>query len=344
MPNPAFGTCTDDVARALAVDLAHAEVLGWGTVAESAWRSMRYLDEAFDPVAGRFRNFRDAEGAWDPAPPSEDSQGRALLALGTAAATRLDPSLRDRARALFAAGLARGRDLGALRAVASATLGCVAAIDGLQREDPLLGEAEAALGHLAGPLLVASEAASGDATWRWPEPVLTYENGLLPQAMIAAGRQLGIPELRRAGLRILDWLIEAQTAADGTFSPIGNRGWWKRAGPRSRFDQQPIEAASTILACHVAWSATLDPRYRAAAERAYAWFLGYNDSGVRVAVPRKGACHDGLEASGVNANQGAESTLMWLIALERMRAFRQGPAAAPRDRTWSRPALLAAAR
>jgi hypothetical protein len=127
-----------------------------------------------------------------------------------------------------------------------------------------------------------------------------------------------------AGLRALDWLIASQTAPAGHLSPVGN-GWWPRGGVRSRFDQQPIEAASLLLAARAAFEATGRARYRDAAEQAYGWFLGANDRGVPVAAPDRGACFDGLTPGGVNANQGAESTLAWLMALEHVRHSRAIP-------------------
>jgi hypothetical protein len=131
---------------------------------------------------------------------------------------------------------------------------------------------------------------------------------------------------------VLDWLIELQTTPRGTFSPIGNRGWLPRDGARARYDQQPIEATTLLLAASAALAATGRPRYRTAMEMAYAWFLGANDLGVPVAVPERGACFDGLTPGGVNENQGAESTLMWLVALEEIRMARRSARAAAPDR------------
>jgi hypothetical protein len=157
--------------------------------------------------------------------------------------------------------------------------------------------------------------------WPWPEPVLTYENGLPVRALIAAGHHLGEASLVTTGLRTLAWLVASQTAADGTLSFVGN-GWWPKDGPRSQFDQQPIEATSLLVAAEEAFAATADPRWLDTIERAYGWFLGENDLAAAVAIPETGACHDGLTPHGVNANQGAESTLMWLTALEHVRAVR----------------------
>ena len=140
------------------------------------------------------------------------------------------------------------------------------------------------------------------------------------QALIVGGRHLDSPQVLDDGLRVLDWLIIEQTRASH-HSPIGN-GWWVRGGEKSHFDQQPIEVTALLLAAHAAYIVTGADRYRAAMERAYGWFLGQNDVGVSVAVPERGACYDGVTPRGVNRNQGAESTLMWLIASEHTRAIR----------------------
>src|SRR4051794_13158785 len=126
--DPGHGMCTDDVSRALLVDLVHAEELGWPRVRTSAWRALEFLAGAWQPDEGRFRNFRGADAMWADAPPSEDSQGRAMLALGTAAATDFEPAFRARAAELFAAALPGIARLRALRAIASVALGCAAAL------------------------------------------------------------------------------------------------------------------------------------------------------------------------------------------------------------------------
>jgi hypothetical protein len=158
--------------------------------------------------------------------------------------------------------------------------------------------------------------------------VLTYQNALLPEALLSAGVRLGDEDLRRTGLRVLDWLVRVQTTPDGSFSPIGSGGWWPRGRVRSQFDQQPIEATSMILAAGAAFKETGQERYLSVVEAAYGWFLGDNELGVALADPATGGCFDGLTPRGVNVNQGAESTLMWQIALEHVRLVRDATAAA----------------
>lgn len=316
-PSEVFGSCTDDVARVLLVDLLHRRELGWPAVRAAAWRSLRFLGEAFDPATGCFRNFRAADGSWLEAAGSEDSQGRALLALGVALAEAPEDAAVARARTLFVGTLPAIRRVTALRATASALLGCSAALDG-----GLRGETQRAFEELASRLRRAFTAVELDPDWPWPEAVLTYENALLPRALLVAGARLGDDDLRRTGLRVLDWLVRVQTTPDGSFSPVGSSGWWPRGEARSRFDQQPIEATAMILAAEAAFRETGEERYLRVVEMAYGWFLGDNELGVPLVDPASGGCHDGLTPRGVNLNEGAESTLMWLTALEHVRGLR----------------------
>lgn len=316
-PDPAHGTCTDDVARALTVDLLQSRSLGWAAVAAGAHRSMAYLAAAFDPVSGTFRDFRDAAGRWLDLEASQDCQGRALLSLGIAAREASEERLRHEARALFVAAVPGATRLSSPRAVASVIVGCDAALDGMPD-----ARIATVFTYSVRVLYAAFVEWGRDPAWPWPERELTYENALLPRALIVAGERCADPALLRRGLDVLDWLVAGQTTRRGMFTPVGNAGWWPRGGSRSRYGQQPIEATATILAASAAYTATDDPAYLRAAEAAYAWFLGENEGGVAIAVPATGGCHDGLEEDGVNENQGAESTLMWLTAVETIRAMR----------------------
>jgi hypothetical protein len=278
---------------------------------------MAYLAAAFDPALGSFRNFRDTDGEWLDEVPSQDSQGRALLALGTAARDAPEVALRVDAQSLFAAALPGAGRLTSPRAMASALLGCDAALAG-----GVTGETKRTFALLAGRLREAFSGLDLDGDWPWPEETVTYENALLPRALIVAGRRLGDVRLRSVGLHVLDWLIASQTSRRGIFTPVGSDGWWGRGMTRSQFDQQPIEATAMILAASAAYESTQDAGYVRAAEAAYAWFLGGNDAGLTVADVLTGGCHDGLSQDHVNVNQGAESTLMWLTALETVRQLR----------------------
>jgi hypothetical protein len=236
MPDEAHGTCTDDVARALTVDLLHQRSLGWTGLRASARRSFSYLSDAFDPSVGGFRNFRSAAGIWESEPGSQDSQGRALLSIGIAIRDTPDAGMRADARALFNMALTGARRLSSPRAIASAILACDAALSGDMADDTQL-----TLVYLVKRLRGLVDEVDLGSEWPWPEETLTYENALLPHALIVAGRRLADVRLRLIGLTLLDWLIEVQTTRRGQFAPIGNDGWWTRGGNPARFDQQPIE-------------------------------------------------------------------------------------------------------
>jgi hypothetical protein len=161
--------------------------------------------------------------------------------------------------------------------------------------------------------------AQSEEGWPWFEPVLSYVNAKLPHALICSGRHGGAHRQRalELGLQTLRWLVTEQTR-DGHFVPIGSDGFYRRGGPRARFDQQPIEAQATVSACVKAFETTQDLFWRDEARRAFEWFLGRNDLDQPLYNPSSGGCYDGLHFDRINLNQGAESTLAFLLALEEM--------------------------
>jgi hypothetical protein len=164
-------------------------------------------------------------------------------------------------------------------------------------------------------------------SWPWPEDRLSYANGIIPQALIAAGSRLERQPMVDAGLRSLRWLMDLQTDAEGHFVPIGNDGWYERGGKPARFDQQPIEVQHMVEALIEAWQVTGDKLWLDDARRCFDWFLGRNDLGQPVCDVATGGCRDGLSARGANQNQGAESTLAFLHSLVRLRQVSRVPAA-----------------
>jgi hypothetical protein len=235
---------------------------------------------------------------------SDDSNGRALWALGIAAARATTAPLRRRALTCFQVG-ARLRSPSP-RANAYAALGAVEVLS-VGPDDPaarsLLNVAASRLGSL-----------SSDQDWPWPEARLAYDNARLAEARIAAGVAANDQRLLNEGLRLLDWLVEVETSGDHfSFTPVGGRG---QGEPQPAFDQQPIEAGAMADACARAFDATGEKRWAAACRRAGSWFVGENDVGVPLLDPATGGCSDGLEALGCNLNQGAESTLAMIGALQ----------------------------
>ena len=156
------------------------------------------------------------------------------------------------------------------------------------------------------------------ATEDWPccEDILSYDNARLPQALLLSGQWLPDREMLEMGLRVLEWLHKVQTDETGRhFAAIGNDGWFTRDGEKARFDQQPLEAAAMVDACIEAFNCTRDEEWITYAYRCLNWYQGENDLRIPLCDYATGGCRDGLEAQGANENQGAESTLCWLMAL-----------------------------
>jgi hypothetical protein len=158
-----------------------------------------------------------------------------------------------------------------------------------------------------------------DSDWLWFENTVAYDNARIPQALILTGRWTGRSDILEIGLRTLHWLLENQTGELGYFRPVGSNGFWKRGESPARFDQQPIEANAMLSACLEAHGATGDEFWLREARRAFDWFLGSNDLGISLFDAQTGGCRDGLHIDRANQNQGAESTLAFLLSLSQMR-------------------------
>jgi hypothetical protein len=154
--------------------------------------------------------------------------------------------------------------------------------------------------------------------WPWPEDIVTYDNGVLPHALILAGQRSGDNAVLDIGLRSLRWLADMQTVDGSHFRPIGSNGFYPRGGVPAQFDQQPLEAQAMTSACLVAFRATGDEAWLGEARRAVEWFLGRNDLGLELYNANNGGCYDGLHEDRINRNMGAESALAFLQALVEM--------------------------
>ena len=123
------------------------------------------------------------------------------------------------------------------------------------------------------------------------------------------------------GLKTLRWLVKTQTSNAGSFRPVGSNGFYPRGQECALWDQQPIEAQATVSACIEAYQATNDAFWIAEARRAFEWFLGRNDLGLALYDSTTGGCRDGLHVDRLSQNQGAESTLAFLLSLTEMQAL-----------------------
>jgi uncharacterized protein YyaL (SSP411 family) len=194
--------------------------------------------------------------------------------------------------------------------------GCALGILGLDnylRSEPGDKLALETLNSLAAKLICRFEE-EADETWRWFEPDLTYKNALLPRALFTFSKRTGDKTALRVACDSLAFLEEICFAGE-YLQLIGNAGWHVRGGERAIVDEQPIDAAAFVLAFRAAYDATGDRRYMTRMRESFEWFLGANRLGISLYDFSTAGCHDGLEMSGVNENQGAESAVSFLLAL-----------------------------
>ncbi len=317
VPNYPEGYTSDDNARALIVTTL-LENLGVRAPAGSADLASRYLAFlwlAFNPATKRFRNSLGYERQWQEQEGSEDSHGRAIWGLGTVLGRYKNAGLRGAAGRLFELAVPAGVEFKSPRACAFALLGLQEYLDAFPGDRAALSASDV----LANRLL-NSYRANHSVDWNWFENVLAYSNARLPQALIRAGMRAGNDEMVSAGLEALNWLVTIQRCeVKGHFVPIGSQGFYSKNTAKARFDQQPVEACGAVSACLQAYRATGEERWRKEAWCAFNWFLGDNDLQIALYDPATGGCRDGLHPDRANENQGAESTLSFLMALLEMR-------------------------
>ena len=315
VPNFSEGYCTDDNARAFILAVLLSE-LGEEPerVRTLATTYAAFLHHAFDLRLKRFHNHLSFDRRWLDEQGSEDCQGRALWALGVGVGRSPYRSFQTMAGQLFALALPALTEFTSPRAWAFGLIGIHEYLRRLSGDSLVNQTRETLTSRL---MELFERTAQPD--WRWFQEDLTYDNAKLPHALILSGRATGQQAVFERGLQALRWLTELQISEKGHFRPIGTNGFYRRGGMRANFDQQPIEAQAMVSACLEAYRATSDLWWYEQAQRAFDWFIGWNDLGLELCSPKTGGCRDGLHVDRVNRNQGAESTLAFLLSLAEMR-------------------------
>ncbi|MFZ0686911.1 MAG: glycosyltransferase family 4 protein [Terriglobales bacterium] len=327
IPNRGEGHTTDDNARALiftvmlenlaSADRQNEQGRSELSVTDFSARYLSFLEHAFNPANGRFRNFLGYDRRWNELVGSEDCHGRALWSLGTVLGRSRNQGLRSAAGRLFEFALPEAAEIYSPRASAYTLLG----IQEYLNSYPGDRDAQKMRALLSRRLLKMYESIRRP-DWKWFENVVAYANARLPQALLVVGSACSDDRMISDGLEALDWLMQAQHyETNRHFVPIGSQGFYRQDGDKARFDQQPIEAAGAVAACLEAFRVTGDKRWHNDAWSAFNWFLGDNDLQLPLYDSLTGGCRDGLHPERANQNQGAESTLSFLIALLEMRAL-----------------------
>jgi glycosyltransferase involved in cell wall biosynthesis len=318
VPDRSHGYCVDDNARALLFSSLLVN-LGEVRLPESiTTRFAAFIQHAWNPDVGRFRNFMSYDRRWLEEEGSEDSHGRTLWALGEYARNDIDPSRRRWAAALFKTALPVVEEFSSPRAWAFALLG-------LDAYCPQVGSDILAnrLRILLADRLMSLISVTETEDWVWFEHQLAYDNARLSQALIQTGLTTRTSAYVEAGLRSLRWLNALQTTASGYFRPVGTKSFGRQRRKPEAFDQQPLEAAATISACLAAGRAEDSTEWPIEALRAFEWFLGENDLQVALIDSETGGCSDGLHPDRSNENKGAESVLAYLFGLVEIRRLKR---------------------
>jgi hypothetical protein len=320
VPNTREGYTTDDNARALIVSTLLDENPEYADRREYPNLSHRYLSFlwlAFHSDSGRFRNFLGYDRKWHEDVGSDDSHGRALWSLGKVLGHSRNAGLRGAVGRLFEAAVPATLTFTSPRAWAFCILGMQAYLDWFPGDRAVQG----ARNTLANRLLDIYERSHSEA-WQWFEKSLSYSNARLSQALVLAGWRSDNQRMIEAGMDSLKWLVAEQHRDDKEiFVPIGSNGFFIEGSEKARFDQQPVEACATVSACLEIYRLTEEGQWLEEARRVFAWFLGKNDLQVPLYDVLTGGCRDGLHPDRVNENQGAESTLSFLMALLEMQAM-----------------------
>ncbi|MDR3086545.1 MAG: glycosyltransferase, partial [Azoarcus sp.] len=333
VPNFSTGYCADDNARALIlmVLLSSQPEEQERVIEKLAGIYLGLLQYAYDEGTGRFRNFLNFDHTWLAETPSEDSHGRVLWALGVCLGKCKNPGFQGAAAQLFERGLPAVTQFTSPRAWVFTIIAIYEYLkrfsgDRLARhileelsdrlfalytENANVRVSEQAHSH--------GQARSSAPDWTWFEPYLSYDNAKLAHAMIVSGAVRENRAMYEAGLASLKWLLHIQTSAQGNFRPVGSDRVYHRGEECPLFDQQPLEANSTVSACLEAYSLTGDMFWYEEASRAFRWYFGGNDLSLFVYDAATGGCHDGLHVDRLNQNEGAESTLAFHIALSEMK-------------------------
>lgn len=307
VPDRRHGYCLDDNVRALmlmnvATGCSAQERLRWSMIYAS------FIQHAWNPEAGRFRNFMRFDRSWCEEIGSEDSNGRTLWTLGHTVENARDKDIRRWAVDWYATALPHLAELSSPRSVAFTMLGACAVL----RVEPG-HEPSRRLVAQGGDLLMRLLGSGRRPDWAWFETVLGYDNPRLCQALIEAGEVLGDEAQTAAGIETLEWICGQQLSPSGRFRPVGS-DTFGRPFEKRPFDQQPLEAQAAIEASRSAWRATGDSRWAEHAKIAWGWFFGRNDRGLILADLATGRCRDGITPRGVNENCGAESILAFQLS------------------------------
>lgn len=307
IPNLKEGYCLDDNARALIMALMAYQQNKSKDALELLPIYLSYI-QYMQQDDGNFRNFLSFKREYLDEVGSEDSFGRTVWALGYLINCAPNNSYREFAEELFFRSVPHFDKLHHLRGIANTIIGVCHYLKVHPYNEGMIKR----LASLIEPLLTAYENSS-DTDWHWFEEKLTYDNAILPLALLYSCEITADERTRNIALESMNFL-DKLTLSNGYLSPVGSDGWYYRGGEQALFDQQAIETMAMVLMYFKAYHITHEISYIRKMYLSYQWFLGENTLRVPLYDHETKGCCDGLQPHGINRNQGAESTLAYLIS------------------------------
>ncbi len=305
IPKRGEGYTTDDNARALVACAQYSVIKNDEKNKKLAGIYLAFLNHMQKPD-GNFHNYLSYDRRYLDVDGSDDCLGRALWGCGCAVNSGFSEDSKLVAKEIFYNALPCLDRSISLRAYASALLGLYNCYNA--KMEDLFGVTEKLADRM-----VEQYQNEAKADWRWFEPYLTYDNARLPQALFDAymvtKKKVYLDVAKESFEFILDTLV-----VEGVFVPIGNKCWYTLGGERTFYDQQPLEAAAFVDAAAEGYYATKNILYAEAAVLGFEWFLGRNTRNLVMYNAETGGCFDGLMVDSVNCNQGAESSISYLMA------------------------------
>lgn len=318
IPNPNEGYCTDDNVRALLVSFMYKMNFGDDIIDSCFNTYLTFVNYSFNSEKGLFRNFMSYDRKWLEETGSEDCNGRVILVLGYIIKNTESNLHLNLVKNLFDSSIKNMTKFRSPRAISYIILGCIFYLNkfsGAREINKIFKNLSARLYEYY--TVVRTE------DWQWFESSLTYANARLPQAMLMAGQHLNNKDYISSGMESLSWLYGVLYDKEKKYlSLVGNEGWYVKGKTKAKYDQQPIEIPPLIDACYQAYLITHDIEWLNKLSIAFSWFLGNNERQELLCDFATGACFDGLTSNMINQNQGAESTLSWLLSLLRMTRIR----------------------
>ena len=307
IPNLKEGYCLDDNSRALLMVLMAYRQMKDARALELSPIYLSYI-HYMQNADGTFRNFLSFSRSFLDEVGSEDSFGRTIWALGYLMENAPNDAYNEMGKLVFFNAAPNFEKLKSIRGIANTMIGMSYYLKSNPSDDSMTER----LRNMAN-VLVKHYQQNLSTDWYWFESLLAYDNGILPLALLHSAGILNDQKITETAIESMNFLT-SHTLKDNYLSIIGNEKWYKKEGERSLFAQQPIDAMAMVLMYHQAYLVTKDKDYLNKLYTSFLWFLGENDLRMSLYDFETKGCCDGFEQSGVNRNQGAESSLAYLIS------------------------------